>query len=157
MRVHFRRQLAPACLVVSSLAILGSPGAVSASALQRLATSLDLSHLAASGTAGQGAAAMVDEMAVAIPARTVLPANVDLRGASTEVRIGLPYEADMDIEVTNEAGAVVCVARVHMPAGWQKVGFSGRGHDGAPLPNGVYFYRVAVGDDVMVTRVVIER
>lgn len=94
---------------------------------------------------------------LAVPARTVLPETVELLGATTEVRVGLPHEADMDIVVTDEAGATVCSARVHMPAGWQKLAFSGRGSDGKPLANGVYFYRVAVDGDVMVTRVVINR
>lgn len=157
MRVSFRRQLAPACVFACCGLTLVSARDAGASVLQRLATSLDFSHIAASGVAGSGAAGLLDEMTLAMPARTVLPASVELLGATTEVRIGVPQEADMDIEVTDESGAVVCSAQVHMPAGWQKLCFSGRGHDGRPLANGVYFYRVAVGDDVLVTRVVINR
>ncbi|HEU4365195.1 MAG TPA: T9SS type A sorting domain-containing protein [Candidatus Krumholzibacteria bacterium] len=157
MSVHFRRQLAPACVVACCLVTLVFAPRADASALQRLAATIDFSHIAASGVAGSGAAALLDEMTLALPARTALPASVELLGATTEVRIGLPHEADMDIEVTDESGAVVCSAQVHMPAGWQKLCFSGRAHDGSALPNGVYFYRVAVGDEIMVTRVVINR
>lgn len=156
MSVRTRRPLAPAQVVLFTLLVV--PAGVShAFTLQRLAASLDVRHLAASGIAGPASTALVDEMMLAVPARTVLPASVELSGATTEVRVGVPREADMDIVVTDEAGAVVCNARVHMPAGWQKVAFSGRGPDCRPLPNGVYFYRVTVDEDVTVTRIVINR
>ena len=154
MRVRTRRLPAPASAVVCSI-LIAFAGSSQASTLPRLAASLDFSRLAASGATGTGA--MVDEMSLALPARTALPTSIELLGATTEVRIGLPHEADMNIEVTDESGTLVCSAAVHMPAGWQKVCFSGHGQDGRPLPNGVYFYRVVVGNDVTVTRVVINR
>ncbi len=152
-----RRLLAPVAFLFPVILCGFAPG-VCASALPRLAAALDLSQIAsASVVSGSGATALVDEMMLAVPTRTVLPASVELLGPTTEVRIGLAHESDMNIVVTNEIGAEVCTAQVHMPAGWQKIGFSGRGADGRPLPNGVYFYRVSVDDDVMVTRVVINR
>lgn len=152
-----RRPLAPVGVIVCTLFVLVMAPRADGSALQRLASSLDFSPIAASGVAGPGAAALVDEMMLAIPARTVLPPSVELLSATTEVRIGLAHEADVDIEVTDESGTVVCSAKVHMPAGWQKLCFSGRTHDGRALPNGVYFYRALVDGDVLVTRVVINR
>jgi hypothetical protein len=152
-----RRQLAPAVLFTLSLTLSFFAHDAGATSLQRLAASLELSHLAAAVAAGSDVTATADELARAVPTRTVLPTSVELLGATTEVQIGLPQESDMDIEVTDESGAVVCTARVHMPAGWQKVCFSGHAHNGSPLPNGVYFYRVTIGGDVRVTRVVINR
>ena len=157
MRFRLRRELAPALCVLSSLLVTGFAPAAHCTVLPRLVAMLDLSQLASGIVAGSGASALVDEMMLAVPARTTLPATVELLGPTTEVRIGLPHEADMDVEVTDEAGTVVCSARVHMPAGWQKIAFSGHGPHGKPLPNGVYFYRVAVLGDVTVTRVVINR
>jgi hypothetical protein len=151
LRRSIRRSPAAAIIIVCSLLVVAT-GSSRATTLPRLAASLDFSRLAASGPS-----AMVDEMSLVMPVRTVLPPSVELLGPTTEVRIGLAHESDVDIEVTDESGALVCNASVHMPAGWQKVAFSGRGHDGQPLPNGVYFYRVAAGDEVMVTRVVISR
>ncbi len=157
MRVRIRRQLAPAVVLSICLTLPLFAQNARATSLPRLAASLDLSRLAASVTAATDAALQADEFSRAIPTRVTLPASVELLGATTEVQIGLPHEANLDIEVTDESGAMVCSARVHMPAGWQKVCFSGRGHDGKSLANGVYFYRVAVEGDVMVTRVVINR
>jgi hypothetical protein len=150
-----RRQLAPAAFITLSVALSFSARDAQATSLPRLAASLDLSHLAAAVAADVSPAA--DELKLAVPTRTVLPTSVELLGATTEVQIGLPHEADLAIEVTDESGALVCNAQVHMPAGWQKVCFSGRAHNGSPLPNGVYFYRVTVDGDVMVSRVVINR
>ncbi|HEX5132479.1 MAG TPA: FlgD immunoglobulin-like domain containing protein [Candidatus Krumholzibacteria bacterium] len=153
MGVRNRRPFAP--LAGIALCLLVAPaGTAHALTLQHLATSLDFSHLAGAGT---GAAGLVDEMLLAVPTRTVLPPTVELTGATTEVRVGLPHEADMDIEVTDSNGQIICTASVHMPAGWQKVCFSGRDGSGGLLPNGVYFYRVRVDGEITVTRVAIER
>jgi hypothetical protein len=133
--------------------LLGTTGTVHATTLQHLAASLDLSRIAAPASANSA----IDQLALAMPTRTVIPPTIDLLGPTTEVRVGLPHESDMNIEVTNEAGDIVCTASVHMPAGWQKMAFSGRDGKGHLLPNGVYFYRVLVAGEVMVTRVVINR
>ncbi len=156
MSFHIRRPLAPIGLAVFALCI-GSANAGGAATLQRLAVALDIGPMAASVVAGSGASTIIEEMMRAVPTRTVLPDAIELRGATTEVRIGLAHEADMDIQVTNESGAIVCSARVHMPAGWQKVAFSGRDRDGHLLPNGVYLYRILVEDDILVTRAIIDR
>lgn len=157
MRLRLRRELAPALFILSALPAVGLAPSAHATVLPRLAVYLDLSQIASSVVAGSGATTMIDEMMLAVPARTTLPETVELSGPTTEVRIGLPHEADMNVEVSNEAGDVVCSARIHMPAGWQKVAFSGHGPGGKPLPNGVYFYKVTVDSDVLVTRVVIAR
>jgi hypothetical protein len=151
-----RQPFAPIAGVALCL-LIGPASASRAFTLQHLAASLDFSHLATSAVNATGASSLADEMLLAVPTRTVLPATVELVGPTTEVRVGLAHEANMAIEVTDEAGQVVCTARVHMPAGWQKVCFSGHDSRGELLANGVYFYRVLVEDEIMVTRVVINR
>ncbi len=153
MTVRIRSLVTPAIIVC---ALIGSSSTSHAFTLNRLAASIDMSRLAA-GASGSGAAALANEVSLAIPVRVEVPPSVELVSASTEIRIGVPHESDVDIEVANEAGEIVCSARVHMPAGWQKLGFSGHGAHGVELPNGTYFYRVRVGDDILTTRILINR
>jgi len=152
LNVRIRHVVAFSILASSVMLVSSSSHAFT---LQRMAASIDVSGLAAA--AGSGVASLANEVSLAVPTHTVVPPAVELVSASTEIRLGIPEESDVDIEVADESGRVVSSARVHMPAGWQKVGFSGHDIRGRELPNGTYFYRVIVGDDVLTARVLIDR
>jgi hypothetical protein len=154
LSLYTRRAIAPAIFISFSLA---SVSIGHASALQRIAAMIDVSRLASSESAGAGVSSLATEVSMAVPAHTVVPATVELLTFSTEITVGVPQEMDIAIEVADESGNIVNTARVHMPAGWQKLGFSGHDASGRELPNGVYFYRVILDDDVMTTRIVINR
>ncbi len=151
MSVRIRHVLA---VSAAALSLLGASGTARAFTLQHIAAGIDVSGLAASGS---GVSSLANEVSLAVPTRLMVPPTVQLVSASTEIRLGIPNESDVDIEVADESGQVVSSARVHMPEGWQKVGFSGHDMHGRELPNGVYFYRVLVGDDVLTARIVINR
>ncbi|HXV14433.1 MAG TPA: hypothetical protein VEC56_09530 [Candidatus Krumholzibacteria bacterium] len=131
-------------------AALGLTGKSHAFTLHRIAASLDMSHIASS-SALSGATISFDAH------HAVVPAVTELTAPSTEIEVRIPTECDVEIQVIDEAGVRVSGARVHMPAGVQKLGFCGRDAQGRALPNGLYYYNVIVGDDVSTTRVVIVR
>jgi hypothetical protein len=128
-----------------SLCLVGSSYAFS---LHRIAASLDMGHIAAATQTG----AVLSNVHLA-----VAPAAAELNAPSTEIEIHIITECDVEIQIVDEDGVRVSGARVHMPAGVQKVGFCGRDAQGKALPNGVYYYNVIVGDDVSTTRVTIAR
>ena len=147
MRIHNRSALlgiscacAMACLVSSSRAFT----------LHRIAASLDLNRLAS--------AIPLDPNITSFDAAHLsVPAAVELTSHSTEIEMHIPVECDVEIQVVDESGSRVCGARVHMPAGTQKLAFSGHDERGRALPNGVYYYSVITGDNVSTTRVTITR
>jgi hypothetical protein len=118
--------------------------------LHHIAATLDLNRLAAATPRDPS----VTPFEVAHP---VVPAVVELTSQSTEIEVRMPAECDVEIQVVDESGLRVCGARVHMPAGTQKVAFSGHDAQGRALPNGVYYYSVVTGDVVSTTRVTITR
>jgi hypothetical protein len=149
---YTRRALAPVAFTCC-LTLLA--GAAEALTLQRLAAGIDLG-----GVAAAKSPAMTVPTAAATTAgvfQLTVPASIDLLGPATEVRIGVPTECDVSIEVADETGAPLCLAQVHMRAGWQKVGFSGRDMAGRLLPNGVYYYTVTADGTSRTTRVTISR
>jgi len=87
----------------------------------------------------------------------MIPQSIDLVGPITELRVGIPAECDVTIEVADDAGAPLFLADVHMLAGWQKLGFSGRDALGNPLPNGVYYYTLTADGTSRTTRVTVKR
>ena len=131
-----------ACMV---LCVTGSSHAFS---LHRIAAALDVSHIASTPPV------TVDFSTVDL---ATVPATAELNAPSTEIEVFITKECDAEIQVVDESGQRVCDARVHMPAGKQKLGFSGRDAHRRTLPNGTYFYSVIVGDDVNTTRVTIAR
>jgi hypothetical protein len=125
-------------------------GASEAFTLQRIAATIDLT----------GVAAAHRIPALDVPgaiARLTLPDVIELSAPCTEIQIGVPVECTLTIEIADESGAPLCLAEAHMPAGWQKVGFSGRDASGNPLPNGVYFYTVTADGYSRTTQVRISR
>lgn len=142
------------CACAVAAFVVGQSNASHAFALQRLAAAVDISNVAASGTTSPLPAGT---LAVNVPSRLVVPASIDLLGPTTEVRVGIPAECDVTIEVADDAGAPLFLAEVHMPAGWQKLGFSARDALGKPLANGIYYYTLTADGTSRTTRVVVNR
>lgn len=147
------RKYVVSCVCAATVFVMGQSSASHAFALQRLAAAVDASHFAASGSL----ALPSTSLAANVPARLVVPSTIDLLGPSTELRVGVPAECDVTIEVADDAGAPLFLAEVHMPAGWQKLGFSGRDTRGNPLPNGTYYYTLTADGTSRTTRVVVNR
>ena len=133
---------------------MGVAGGANAYSLHRIAALLDMTHVTANASFSETLTYEPFEDEIAGP---VLPAAAELNAASTEIEVQIPSACDVEIQVIDEAGNRVCGARVHMPAGVQKLGFCGRDSQGRALPNGVYYYNVIVGDNVSTTRVTISR
>lgn len=131
---------------------MGYASASHAFALQRLATAVDVTRVAAFGVSLPSGV-----LASNVPARLMIPPTIDLLGPSTELQVGIPAECDVTIEVADDAGAPLFLAEVHMLAGWQKLGFSGRDALGNSLPNGVYYYTLTADGTSRTTRVVVNR
>jgi hypothetical protein len=128
--------------------VLCVAGSSRAFTLHRVAAALDVSRIASTPP--------VTTEFSAIDLAT-LPATAELTAPSTEIEVFIAKECDAEIQIVDESGQRVCDARVHMPAGKQKLGFSGRDAQHRSLPNGIYYYSVIVGDDVNTTRVTIAR
>jgi hypothetical protein len=78
--------------------------------------------------------------------------------ASTELRIGLPRESDLRLEVYDVAGRRVAARDIaRMSAGWQSVTFDGRDARGRPLASGVYFAKVTALGETRSIKMVIQR
>ena len=140
-----KRMLAPAALIIT----VCLAASAEASALQRMAATVDMGKIASA----------VQITAPTPVANTLLlePLTAELATPTTEFRIRVPADTVVRIEVTNEVGECVCSARMLMPAGIQKVGFSGRDANGHLLPNGSYHYTVIAGDAMQTARVAILR
>jgi hypothetical protein len=132
---------------------MGLAARSNATALQRMAEVIDLSHIVASTTMTLPSSAIASNL----PRQLDIPPTINLFGPITELRVGIPCECDVTIEVADDAGAPLFLAEVHMPAGWQKVGFSGRDSKGALLRNGTYYYTVTADGTSRTTRVVVNR
>jgi hypothetical protein len=146
LRIHYRPALMVTVCACAAVCFAGESRAFS---LQRIAASLDMSHIAAPSNTVPVATASLHH--------AIAPATAELTAPSTEIEIKIPSECDVEIQVVDESGVRVCGAHVHMPAGVQKLGFCGRDANGRELPNGVYYYSVIVGDDVSTTRITISR
>lgn len=147
------RKIVVSCTCAIAVCILGQTSESRASTLQRLAAAVDVSHFAASGSFSLPATGL----AANVPARLVVPPSIDLIGPTTELQVGVPVECDVTIEVADDAGAPLFLAECHMPAGWQKLGFSARDAAGHPLPNGVYYYTITADGTSRTMRVTVNR
>jgi hypothetical protein len=141
------------CASITVLLISGSTVASHAFTMQRLAAAIDVSQFAG-GTISLPSSGLVGAN---IPAGLSIPATVNLLGPITELRVGIPSECDVTIEVADDAGAPLFLAQMHMPAGWQKIGFSARDAEGNLLPNGTYYYTLTADGISRTTRVVVNR
>jgi FlgD Ig-like domain len=142
---NVRRALAPTAFLL--VAFMASSG--EAFTLQRLVGSVDLSKLAS--------ASQIERHAFPSEAMTIAPVRAEVANASTEFQFNIPADMDVVVEVIDGTGNCVCSARMHMPAGLQKVGFGGRDARGRELPNGDYQYVVTAGDIVRTVHVTIAR
>lgn len=139
-------------MTVAGLLVVGFAGRGEAFALQRMAGAIDLGRIT-SGVVSLPASQLISS----VPQQLIVPASIELVGPITEIRLGIPSDCDMTIEVADDAGAPLFLAQCHMPQGWQKVAFSGRDTNGAMLPNGTYYYTVTADGISRTTRVVVNR
>jgi hypothetical protein len=139
-------------MTVASLLVVGIASRGEAFALQRMAGAIDLSRVTS------GVVSLPSSQLIAnVPQQLIVPASIDLNGPLTEIKVGIPSECDMTIEVADDAGAPLFLAECHMPQGWQKVAFSGRDSKGGMLPNGTYYYTVTADGISRTMRVVVNR
>jgi len=76
----------------------------------------------------------------------------------TTLRLGLPQDASVRVEVFDVAGRRVIARDVGtMSAGLQSLRLSGRSDRGALLPSGVYFYRVTAAGVSTTRKMVVQR
>ena len=94
----------------------------------------------------------VDERVPAPEVLTLLPNHPNPFGVRTDLRIGLPFETSVRIDVYDVAGRRVTTRRVAGVRGWQRVSLDGRG-----LASGVYFCRVEAAGNVITRKVVVTR
>jgi hypothetical protein len=112
-------------------------------------------ELLVQGTAGIG----IDDRTPALPERfTLHPNSPNPFNHHTEIRFGLPYAADVIIEVFDVAGRRVFSEKLTaVPEGWHDHTFRGVNERGQRLTNGVYFYKVSSGIDTHTRKMVIAR
>jgi hypothetical protein len=139
-------------MTVAGLLVVGIASRSEAFALERMAGAIDLSRVT-SGVVSLPSSQLI----ASIPQQLEVPASISLNGPLTDIRVGIPAECDMTIEVADDAGAPLFLAECHMPQGWQKVAFSGRDAKGAMLPNGTYYYTVTADGISRTMRVVVNR
>jgi len=93
-----------------------------------------------------------------IVALTVLQNRPNPFTRETELNIGLSAKSDVRVDIYDVAGRRVRTTL--MPArakGWNTLRLSALDDHGAPLPSGVYFYRVHAGNETVTKKMVITR
>ncbi|HKW15848.1 MAG TPA: T9SS type A sorting domain-containing protein [Candidatus Krumholzibacteria bacterium] len=94
----------------------------------------------------------------AITALTVLQNHPNPFTGETQLSVGLPARGDIRVAIYDVTGRRV--RSVLVPAqekGWDTLRISARDDRGAPLPSGVYFYRVHAGNETVTKKMVIAR
>lgn len=91
--------------------------------------------------------------------RLILDTNVpNPFSASTSLRIGLPRDSDVRLEVFDVAGRRVATRDVpRLSSGWQRVDFDGLDAHDKPLASGVYFGRITAAGETRTMKMVIRR
>lgn len=94
-----------------------------------------------------------------VPTALMLRPNVpNPFNATTDIHIGLPRASAVSLDVFDVAGRRVASRSYHhMPSGWGHLAFDGLGDVGAPLPSGVYFYRITAAGETVTRKMVIKR
>jgi hypothetical protein len=141
------------CASIAVVLVSGSAVSSHSFTMQRLAAAIDVSQYAG-GTISLPASGL---MTANIPSGLSIPATINLLGPTVELRVGIPRACDVTIEVADDAGSPLFLAQAHMPAGWQKIGFSARDSQGNLLPNGTYYYTVTADGISRTTRVIVDR
>lgn len=96
---------------------------------------------------------------VPVPSALQVLSNVPnpFSGATT-LRIGLPGEADVILDVFDVAGRLVHTRSYpQLSRGWSELVFDGRDDAGRSLPGGVYFYQVRAGGAIVTQKMVLTR
>ena len=76
----------------------------------------------------------------------------------TIIQFYLPATAEVDIQVFNAQGALVnTLASEKFAKGKNSVKWNGASEDGAALPNGLYTYRLVIGDQMISKRMILMR
>ena len=76
----------------------------------------------------------------------------------TMIQFYLPATAEVDIQVFNAQGALVnTLASEKFAKGQNSVKWNGASEDGAILPNGLYTYRLVIGDQMISKRMILMR
>ena len=130
-----------------------------ASALYYIVTAYDV-HANQSAPSNEAAVSPVTNAGgtPSITQLTVLQNQPNPFTSTTDVRIGLPANGDVSLEVFDVGGRRVRTqSLMQQPAGWQRVRFDGRNDRGQPLTSGVYFYRVSAGGTTVTHKMVIAR
>jgi hypothetical protein len=136
---------------------VGAPESV----LYYVVTAVDV-HLNESGPSNEAMAKAVptaaDDRTPALTSLQVQPNVPNPFSATTELRVGLPAQADVRVDVFDVAGRRVASRDVgRRSAGWQSVRFDGRDDAGRQLPSGVYFYRIRAGSETLTRKMVLHR
>lgn len=77
-------------------------------------------------------------------------------GAVAQFSLNLPEDAYVSFVIYNVAGQKVRVlADDNLPAGMSSLTWDGRSETGAPVSDGVYFYRVVAGENTVTSKVII--
>jgi flagellar hook assembly protein FlgD len=93
-----------------------------------------------------------------ITALTLLQNQPNPFAGTTDLRVGLPANSDLSIEVYDVAGRRVrAQSLAQQQAGWRTIPFDGRDDSGHALASGVYFYRVSAGGKTVTNKMVIAR
>jgi hypothetical protein len=78
--------------------------------------------------------------------------------AETHFTLQLADAADVEVGIYDLRGRrVASVFRGHLPSGPQEFHWDGRGSDGTPATNGVYFYRVVAGGRTVARKLILMR
>lgn len=93
------------------------------------------------------------------------PTRLDLSGsrpnpfsAETHFTLQLVGSADVAVGIYDLRGrSVATVFRGHLPSGPHEFRWDGRGDDGSPAANGVYFYRIAAGGKTLARKLILMR
>jgi len=130
-----------------------------ASALYYIVTAVDV-HQNQSGPSNEASVGATTDAGNLPPvtALTVLQNHPNPFTERTELSVGLPSKADINVELFDVAGRRVReISLEQRAAGWQRVQFDGRDDRGRPLPSGVYFYRVHAAGESATHKMVIAR
>lgn len=93
-----------------------------------------------------------------IAALTVLQNRPNPFANETRLEVGLPAKSDVHVEIFDVAGHRVRDALLPARAkGWNDLRLDARDDRGAPLPSGVYFYKVHAGAETVTRKMVIAR
>jgi putative hemolysin len=92
-----------------------------------------------------------------VPSLALGPSQPNPFSAATTIRYAIPREATVELTVYAVSGRVVrtLVSSDRLRAGEHTALWDGRDDSGRPVASGTYFYRLAVGDEVVARRMIL--